>query len=218
MRISPIHEELRTVATSWTEMRSMRVVDRVTGHDVLTASILAIADVSCLHRAGIKGPRARTWLHTLDVPVPERPNTWLWLDGGGVVCRLGRDELLIEDGPADRVAESVREAVLVSGVYPVMRQDAAFVLMGSEVNELLSQTCSIDFQSLTKEVAPLVITSMAGVSVTIVPVLQNEVPFYRVWCDGTYGVYLWRTLRAIACELGGGAVGIDVVLPLLKAP
>ena len=36
---------------------------------------------------------------------------------------------------------------------------------------------------------------------------------YRIWCDGTYGAYLWDTLLEIAIELGGGAVGLTAVWP-----
>jgi len=48
---------------------------------------------------------------------------------------------------------------------------------------------------------------MVGVAVTVIPNERAGQPFYRIWCDGTFAVYLWQTLLAIATELGGGAVG-----------
>ena len=32
---------------------------------------------------------------------------------------------------------------------------------------------------------------------------------YRIWCDGTYGGYLWATLCGVAEEMGGGWLGTD---------
>ena len=43
-------------------------------------------------------------------------------------------------------------------------------------------------------------------------VLRQEVAgqsLLRLWCDGTFGVYLWETLLNIIKELGGGPVGIN---------
>jgi sarcosine oxidase subunit gamma len=34
---------------------------------------------------------------------------------------------------------------------------------------------------------------------------------YRIWCDGTYGVYLWATLVGVARDLGGGPVGLGAL-------
>jgi len=49
---------------------------------------------------------------------------------------------------------------------------------------------------------PPVSTSMVGVAVTVIPNERAGQPFYRIWCDGTFAVYLWQTLLAIATELG----------------
>lgn len=53
---------------------------------------------------------------------------------------------------------------------------------------------------------PVVITSMVGVGVTIIPEWRAARPLCRIWCDGTYGHYLWETLLEVATSLGGGAV------------
>jgi sarcosine oxidase subunit gamma len=42
--------------------------------------------------------------------------------------------------------------------------------------------------------------------VTAIPELCAGRPTLRIWCDGTYGHYLWETLLDIAGDLGGGAV------------
>ena len=63
------------------------------------------------------------------------------------------------------------------------------------------------------------LTSMVGVSVTIIKQpLQSGHPAgeelcYRIWCDGTYGAYLWETLLEIATDLGGGPIGLAELHP-----
>jgi len=99
------------------------------------------------------------------------------------------------------------------GVYPVTRQDAALVLTGMSVNELLVQTCNVDFQAWRLEQRTVVMTSMVGVSVLILWYPLKHESCYRIWCDGTFGPYLWETLLEIARELGGGAIGLESLFP-----
>jgi sarcosine oxidase subunit gamma len=96
-------------------------------------------------------------------------------------------------------------------VYPVLHQDAALVLCGEAVNDLLLQTCNVNFGALDLAARPVVLTSMAGVAVTVMPGARAGKPYYRVWADGTYGLYLWETLAGIAAELGGGPVGVAAI-------
>ncbi|TYC59719.1 hypothetical protein ETQ85_09170 [Zoogloea oleivorans] len=165
---------------------------------------LGIADVSATARYGCKGPGTIAWLENLGLPVPPQPNSWLPLDGGGLIARLGFTEFLIE-GP-DALIAPLASAPRAAGVYPVLRQDAALILGGARLDELLRQTCNVNFRPLDPATRPVVLTSMVGVGVTVIPELRNGQPFVRVWCDGTYGHYLWETLLGIAVELGGGNV------------
>ncbi|MBP8134163.1 hypothetical protein [Zoogloea sp.] len=165
---------------------------------------LGIADVSATARYGCKGPGTVAWLESLGLPVPPQPNSWLPLDGGGLIARLGFTEFLIE-GP-DALIAPLASAPRAAGVYPVLRQDAALILGGARLDELLRQTCNVNFRPLDPATRPVVLTSMVGVGVTVIPELRNGQPFVRVWCDGTYGHYLWETLLGIAVELGGGNV------------
>jgi len=104
------------------------------------------------------------------------------------------------------------KATPVSGKTMAYTVDTAIALCGTSVNELLLQTCNINFRALSLEERPVILTSMVGVAVTIIPGERAGAPFYRIWCDGTFGVYIWRTLLAIAQDLGGGAVGAEIVL------
>jgi sarcosine oxidase subunit gamma len=49
-------------------------------------------------------------------------------------------------------------------------------------------------------------TSMVGVGVTVVPRRAGETTEFNVWCDPSFGLYLWSTLVEIAQEMGGGAI------------
>jgi sarcosine oxidase subunit gamma len=174
------------------------------------AARLGMADLSDLARHGCKGPGAAQWLAALGLPVPDAPNTWLPLEDGGRIARLGLTEFLVE-GSASRL-DAVMAAPRAAGVYPVLRQDAALVLTGDRLDELLRQTCSVNFRPLDPADRPVVLTSMVGVAVTAIPERLAGRPALRLWCDGTYGHYLWETLLEIAIELGGGAIaphGLD---------
>ena len=54
----------------------------------------------------------------------------------------------------------------------------------------------------------VVMTQVAGISATLIRESLAGEQVYRIWCDGTYGSYLWEVLTEIAQELGGGAVGL----------
>ncbi|MGT2474671.1 hypothetical protein [Paraburkholderia terrae] len=190
---------------------NMRVEERVDGADSKRAATLGIADVSFLFRTGFKGQGAAAWLQAQDIPVPPQPNSWAPLAGGGVVLRLGVSEYLIEDGLTQGSSARMAHLETPMHVYPVLHQDVALVLCGEAVHELLLQTCNVNFGALDLAARPVVLTSMAGVAVTVMPGARAGKPYYRVWADGTYGLYLWETLAGIAGELGGGPVGVAAI-------
>lgn len=169
--------------------------------------ILSLRDASLLARYGCKGPAAVQWLADQGYPIPAQPNQWAALPQGGRILRLGVTEFLVETDAA--AVRALYAAARVPGLYPVLRQDACIVLRGAQLPSLLLQTCNINFAALDLSLAPVVLTSMVGVSVTVLPEIINGVSCYRVWCDGSFGPYLWQTLLTIAEELGGGAAGND---------
>lgn len=166
---------------------------------------LAIADVSCFVKAGLKGPRAAAWLAERGIAVPPRANTWC----GELIARLGETEFFLEGDVAGKVAETPPP-----GVYAVLRQDTAIALSGSRINELLLQTCSVDFTAIHGDA--LVMTSMVGVPVLVIPQQRDGMPLMRIWADPTFGPYLWQTLLDIVRELGGGPAGLASLFPQLQ--
>jgi sarcosine oxidase subunit gamma len=96
----------------------------------------------------------------------------------------------------------------VTAVYKVPRADASFILSGSEVLNLFSELCELDLSEKSLSAKDVVMTQVAGVSATILRQIINGKQVYRVWCDGTYGAYMWDVLLNVALDLGGGAVGL----------
>jgi sarcosine oxidase subunit gamma len=210
-RANPIFAEQNALAPHWTTIESMPTVSRYGADDASVAQVLGIADLSALLRCGFKGPSTAAWLSEQRLPIPPQPNAWLPLASGGLIARLGRMEFLIEDsvgaGECARVASQTRTA----GVYFVLRQDVELALIGRRTADLLLQTCSVDFSSLELATRPTVVTSMAGIAVTVVPQWTAGEVRYRIWCDSTYGGYLWETLVKVARELGGGPIGLEAL-------
>jgi sarcosine oxidase subunit gamma len=192
-RMSPVHLQVAAYA----------------GDDAGTSlSAVALQDLSHLPKCGLKGPDAMQWLRDHGIEPPAAANRWLPLASGGVIARLGRSEFFIEDGAGGSDVSNIRTALGngTSGVYPVIRQDAGIVLTGSRVNELLLQTCNVNFGALQTGAREAVMTQMIGVSVLAIRVTDEPLPRYRIWCDPTFAPYFWETLAEIAVELGGGVM------------
>jgi sarcosine oxidase, subunit gamma len=173
-------------------------------------------------RLGLKGPRAAEWLAAQGIALPMTPNTWTH-SGGAIaadallVARLGTAEFFLEDGGAgttlERISPSLDESL--PGVYPVLREDWAFLLGGDEVHDVLAQVCNVNFAALSLDSRPLIMTLMIGVAVLIVP--QSAAGgqggaaerHYRIWCDPTFGPYLGESLGAVVIECGGRYTGVS---------
>ena len=217
MRASPLHDCLARLETKWGRLNDMPIASSAGAE---TNTSLQLLDLSALRRTGLKGPDAASWLQSRSVCVPERANSWSNLEDGGLIARLGRSEFLLEDAPRGVVVSGVADALVTpaTGVYPVLRQDAGLMVRGEAVPELLAQTCSIDLSAGALEERAVTLTMMAGISVIVIDVSNmHAAPCYRIWCDGTYGAYLWETLLEIALELGGGAAGLNAIYPDLQA-
>lgn len=210
-RGNPMFTEQDALRPRWTVIESMKTVARYGSDDDKAAREVGIADRSARWRCGFKGPGTPAWLEQQGIPIPPVPNAWLPLGQGGVVARLGKTEFLIEDGPGGTQAAALLALTPPRGVYSVLRQDAELVLVGAKANDLLLQTCSIDFASLDLAARPAVLTSMVGVGVTVVPEQVAGAVQYRIWCDGTFAAYLWETLVGVARDLGGGPVGSETL-------
>jgi sarcosine oxidase subunit gamma len=171
---------------------------------------LSICDVSNLNRFGVKGPQAAHWLQAAGIKLPGTTNSWTPQDNGSLVMRLGNTEFLLEDQPENDLTGMLNDtAVNEGGVHKVLRNDAAFIVSGELTPALFSEVCAIDLEGATLEENRLVMTVIAGVSATLLKQTLNGQSVYRIWCDGTFGPYLWKTLLGIIEEQGGGPVGFN---------
>ncbi|MEQ1580969.1 MAG: methylglutamate dehydrogenase [Steroidobacteraceae bacterium] len=175
-----------------------------------------LQDCSWRQRFGCKGPQASTWLESLGLTVPQPANSCAMDTNDVLVARLGATEFLVEAmGLHGQTVVGARERFPVPGVYPVIRQDAAFTLGGPRANDLLLETCSYPFASDANGTL-VVMTSMVGVGVTVVPHRVRDTTRFHVWCDPSFGLYLWSTLVEIAEEMGGGAIASDGLKSTLR--
>jgi sarcosine oxidase, subunit gamma len=208
-RANPLFDPQNALQPHWTSVEAMPVVSAYGADDRQLAQVVGIGDASARRRIGFKGPGTAAWLQQLTVPTPAQANQWEGLPAGGLVARLGRTEFLIEDAKGNATCARLESSPIPPAVYPVLRQDASLVLVGERAIDLLLQTCSIEFAALDAAARPVVLTSMVGVGVTVAVETFASGLRYRIWCDGTYGAYLWTTLVDVARDLGGGPIGLD---------
>ena len=187
---------------------------------------LALEPLEHRERLGLKGPRAAQWLAANGVDLPMTPNTWTIPAGASaaaalLVARLGAAEFFLEEDTGGttlkRIASSLHQHP--PGVYPVMREDWAFLLGGGRVHDVLAQVCNVNFAALPLDSRPLIMTLMIGVAVLVVPQRMSEGAAaerprpeerqYRIWCDPTFGPYLGASLGGVVIECGGRYTGVS---------
>jgi sarcosine oxidase, subunit gamma len=163
-------------------------------------------------RLGVKGPRAAEWLVAHGIVVPTAPNSWTHSAAAGesgalLVARLGAAEFFLDDAAAGDVLPSLLPALAAHppGVYPVLREDAAFQLNGERVHDVLAQVCNVNFAALALDSHPVVMTLMIGVAVLVLPEESAAGRRYRIWCDPTFGPYLEDALGTVVVECGGSS-------------
>jgi sarcosine oxidase subunit gamma len=147
----------------------------------------------------------------MGLPLPVAHNTWAALEGGGLVGRLAYTEFYVEhadEAVITRLRDTLGRGVQVEsgGVYPVHRCDVTLVLGGSLAQDVLLQTCNVNFAALEVAAMPVIMTLMVGVAVTVFPAIEGGQTVYRMVCDPTFAPYLWQTLAGIVAESGGSAV------------
>ena len=212
LKVTPVaHAQIKTTA-NWAVVNDMEIAVGFASNEIEQArkKVLGITDVSCFERYGIKGPQASKWLADHELAIPSNPNSWTLCNQKNLVLRLGSSEFLIEDQLGGSASKKLAADITrVDGLYPVARADAAFILSGSEVPNLLSELCSLDLRDTALLANDVVMTQVAGISAIVMRQNLNGEQVYRLWCDGTYGSYMWEMLLEIAVELGGGAVGLS---------
>ena len=209
--ISPVAHAQTQDTIKWGVVNGMKIAVEFASADIELGrkKVLGITDVSCFERYGVKGLQASQWLADRETAIPTNPNSWTLCDQKTLVLRLGSSEFLIEDQLGGLACKKLAsETARSAGVYKVPRADAAFILSGSEVHNLFSELCSLDLREKSLADKEVIMTQVAGISAIVLRQTIGGEQVYRVWCDGTYGPYMWDVLLEIAVELGGGAVGL----------
>jgi sarcosine oxidase subunit gamma len=213
-RVSPVYDALDALHPRWGEICGMPAPLDF-GNPAMErrrAAILGLCDVSALIRLTVKGPAAEEFLKRQHLTVPAEVYEVQQLGQDGLTIRTGGVEFFLESGPRDDTVSVIAETLGRGGegVYPVLRQDASFLLSGSRALEVLVQTCGINFRETGQQ---FVMSRIAGVSCGILLRELNNVPVYQLWLDFTYGPYLWDQLLGIVRELNGGPVGVSFFFP-----
>jgi sarcosine oxidase, subunit gamma len=215
IQTSPVAHAQAHGSAKWEVINGMNTAIEYASAEIeaIRKRVLGVADVSCLVRYGVKGPNAAQWLQNHHIAIPAQANEWVVCDLKTLVLRLGNSEFLIEDQLGGYACERLAsDKARVENVYPVARADASFIVSGSASLDLFSEVCSLDLREKSLGANQLIMTQIASISATIIRHTLNAEPVYRIWCDGTYGAYLWKVLVDIATELDGGAVGLGLYL------
>ncbi len=162
-------------------------------------AITGVRDAAGGIRYGMKGARAAEWLAQQGIAVPAAANrVTQWTGAGGGRClRLGNTEFLVEyDAGSSAPAQPAGD-----GAWLLLRSDASLLLDGAAWPDALAQVCAFDFRRFHDEPDLVVMTLLAGISVTLVrePRADGDTSLaLRLWCDASYGTYLQQCLQHLA--------------------
>lgn len=164
-----------------------------------------LEDLTHYRRLGLKGPGSVQWLLQNGLPVPDGANSWCATssDEHDIIVRLGSSEFLIERSEGSELRRLSADLTALEGVYPVLREDRVFLLSGAMACDVLAEMCNVNFSALRVEAREAIMTLMIGVAVTVVPQGNAAQRRYRIWCDPSYGDYLWSSLLEVARALHG---------------
>jgi len=173
------------------------------------AAVIPGVSTPAVHaRFGLKGPDAPALLEHLGLRIPALPNRvthWHVGEefGSGRCLRQGSSEFLIElDSNAPPVPLA---SALQPRAWTLIRADHSLLLDGSAWPQKLAQLCSFDFERLRSEPDLVVMTLMAGISVTLIREPQVAAPRaadmpLRLWCDAGFSTYLQDCLHSISLD------------------
>lgn len=152
-----------------------------------------------VRRRGVKGPGALTWLQRCGIAVPGMANRVIHWHGGRCL-RLGNSEFLIEQDDPAAAPLIPDDAPADASAWVLLRSDRSVVLSGHPWPGALAQGCSFDFDRLRAEPDLVVMTLLAGISVTFVrePADTDAPLTLRLWCDASHSAFLDQCLQQIA--------------------
>ncbi len=176
---------------------------------------LGLCDMSGLRKLGLKGRDAENLLQDTNLNVPTETFESGPLPDGGLIVRFGSEEFFLESGIRNDSLTAISQQLQQwnGDAFQVDHQEATFLLTGSHVVSVLSQTCGINFRDAIPRKA--IFTRAAGVSCCILPDGIGGIPGYRIWVDPGFALYLWEALVDITESLSGSVIGAGCIFPEL---
>lgn len=170
--------------------------------DLPTAFVAGVSKDGVGSRFGVKGSDSPALLQHLGFSIPTQPNRvthWQPHEplGSGRCLRQGGTEFLIELDTVTIASLPVNQDF--PNAWALVRCDFSLVLEGAQWPVALAQLCSFDFTRLHDEPDLVVMTLLAGISVTLIrePSASKLDFSLRLWCDASFSVYLQHCLRSI---------------------
>ena len=133
---SPLHAAV-AASGEWRAIADSEIIETTNGDEMQFAAVAGVCDLSPLPRSGGKG---------ICTPSLPQVNQSVVLDGGGVCCRLAKDELLLL---ADDGSESANIADIVDlfqgRFMHILRRDShcQIGLCGERAVAVLSEVCAL---------------------------------------------------------------------------
>ena len=152
-------------------------------------------------RLGVKGADAAALLLQRGLRIPMQPNRvihWHAGDalGSGRCLRQGSNEFLVELDAVPQAPLACDDAI--PRAWTLIRADHSLLLQGPQWPAVLAQVCSFDFERLQAEPDLVVMTLLAGISVTLIREPSAAGLALRLWCDPGFSLYLQQCLQTLS--------------------
>jgi hypothetical protein len=144
-------------------------------------------------------------LQQLALRIPSLPNRvvhWQAAEpwGSGRCLRQGSTEFLIELDAA--AAPLLPASDILPRAWTLYRCEHSLLLDEATWRHSLVHICSFDFERLLDEPDLVVMTLMAGISVTVIreplsDFSESTGMALRLWCDASFSIYLQECLRSL---------------------
>jgi sarcosine oxidase subunit gamma len=177
-----------------------------------TQPLPALANLSRCDRFGVKGKGAPSWLSSMGVQLPSRPNRLIEGDDGLIVARYGETEFAFANfhRPASRTVDELRQALergRPEGCYSVPRADsqAAFGVAGEAALRVLAAVCPADLRARAFGPGDVLQTLCAGVSAQLWNLSQDDATRVVVLCDSSVARHQWAALHHAITVAGESA-------------
>lgn len=152
-------------------------------------------------RFGVKGADAAALLLQRGLRIPMQPNRVMhWHSGdtlgSGRCLRQGNSEFLVELDTAPQKLLAADDAI--PRAWILQRADHSLLLQGPLWPAALAHACSFDFERLQAEPDLVVMTLLAGISVTVIREPAAAGLALRLWCDPGFATYLQQCLHTLS--------------------